>query len=58
MIDVSPLVPEARQTVIDAAHVYLEHTRPWFIGLLIHGSALKGGFIPVKMTGIGPIPGA
>lgn len=46
MINVSPLVPEARETVKAAAQVYFEHTRPWFIGLLIHGSALKGGFIP------------
>jgi hypothetical protein len=46
MFDVSPLVPEARQTVRAAAQVYWQHTRPWFIGLLVHGSALKGGVIP------------
>ena len=46
MIDVSILVPEARETAKKVAHVYLEHTRPWFVGLLVHGSALKGGFIP------------
>lgn len=46
MFDVSPIVPEARQIVVDAGRVYVEHTRPWFIGLLVHGSALKGGFIP------------
>jgi hypothetical protein len=46
MIDVSPLIPEAREIVQAVAQIYLEHTRPWFIGLLIHGSALKGGFIP------------
>ncbi|MFL5732906.1 MAG: hypothetical protein ACJ78Q_06860 [Chloroflexia bacterium] len=28
------------------AGVYLAHTKPWFIGLIIHGSALKGGMIP------------
>ncbi len=44
--NVSPLVPEARPIALEAARVYLEHTRPWFIGLLIHGSALKGGVIP------------
>jgi hypothetical protein len=46
MIDVSPLVPEARAIVRSAAQIYFECTLPWFIGLLIHGSALKGGFIP------------
>jgi hypothetical protein len=46
MIDVSALVPEARAIVQAAARGYLAHTRPWFVGLLIHGSALKGGFIP------------
>lgn len=45
-IDVSPVVPEARPIVQAAARIYFERTRPWFIGLLIHGSALKGGFIP------------
>lgn len=29
-----------------AADVFIRHTRPWFIGLLVHGSALKGGVIP------------
>jgi hypothetical protein len=32
--------------VQQAAAIYLRHTQPWFVGLLIHGSALKGGFIP------------
>lgn len=45
MLDVSCLVPQARSIVQTAATVYLQHTRPWFIGLLAHGSALKGGFI-------------
>ncbi len=45
-IDVSPLVPEAGEIVARVAAMYFEHTQPWFIGLLIHGSALKGGFIP------------
>ena len=46
MIDVSPLVPEARQATLAAAEVYVRHTRPWFVGLLAVGSALKGGYIP------------
>lgn len=29
-----------------AAGVFIRHTEPWFIGLLVHGSALKGGVIP------------
>lgn len=45
-LDVTPLVPEARPIARAAAEVYARHTRPWLIGLLAHGSALKGGFIP------------
>ncbi len=37
---------EARVIVEAAAAIYLRHTQPWFIGLVVHGSALKGGFIP------------
>lgn len=44
--DVAPLVPEARPVARAAAEVYIRHTRPWLIGLMAHGSALKGGFIP------------
>jgi hypothetical protein len=44
-IDVSRVAAEARPVVQQAAAVYLRHTQPWFVGLLIHGSALKGGFI-------------
>ena len=46
MIDVSSLVPEARGPALEAAQAYVRHTRPWFVGMLAHGSALKGGFIP------------
>lgn len=45
-IDVSRVVPEAREAVEWAGRVYYEHTRPWFVGLVLHGSAVKGGFIP------------
>ena len=45
-LDVSRLQAEARAIVTAAAEVYIRHTRPWFIGLLAHGSALKGGFVP------------
>ena len=46
MPDVSGLVPEARPIVQQVAGVYLRHTTPWFIGLIVHGSAVKGGVIP------------
>jgi len=43
---ITRVVPAARPIVQAAAEVYLRHTGQWCIGLLIHGSALKGGFIP------------
>lgn len=46
MVDVSGLTLEARPIVEEVAIVYLTHTTPWFIGLIAHGSAVKGGFIP------------
>ena len=46
MIDLSGLTAEARPIVRQVAQVYLKHTAPWFIGLLAHGSAVKGGIIP------------
>lgn len=45
-LDLTRVVPAARSVVEAAATVYLRHTEQWFLGLLIHGSALKGGFIP------------
>ncbi len=44
--DVSGLVAEARPIARQVAEVYLRHTAPWFIGLIVHGSAVKGGVIP------------
>ena len=44
--DVWALTPEAQPVALAAANVYARHTRPWLIGLLAHGSALKGGYIP------------
>jgi hypothetical protein len=46
MPDVSGLVPEARPIAQQVATVYVKHTAPWFIGLIAHGSAVKGGVIP------------
>jgi hypothetical protein len=45
-VDLSGLVPEARPIVDRVAGVYLGHVAPWFVGLLAHGSAVKGGYIP------------
>jgi len=45
-VDVAPLLPAAQPIVSRAAEVYLAHSRPWFVGLIVHGSALKGGAIP------------
>jgi hypothetical protein len=44
-VDVMRLVPEAQPIAARAAAVYLKHTAPWFVGLLAHGSAYKGGYI-------------
>jgi hypothetical protein len=44
--DVTGLVPQAQPIVAAAAEVYLRHLEPWFVGLIAHGSAVKGGFIP------------
>ncbi len=45
-LDMLPVIAVARPIVHRAAVVYLRHTAPWFVGLIVHGSALKGGFIP------------
>src|SRR5215468_8418686 len=45
-LNLSPIVPEAQSIVLAAAEVYLQHLSPWCVGLVIHGSALKGGYIP------------
>jgi hypothetical protein len=46
VIDLSGLTAEAKPIVRQVAQVYLKHTAPWFIGLIVHGSAVKGGIIP------------
>lgn len=45
MVDVSGLIPEARPIAREVASVYLKHTAPSFVGLIVHGSAVKGGVI-------------
>jgi hypothetical protein len=45
-LDVSRIVPEAQSIVRAATTIYLHHLRHWCIGVVVHGSALKGGYIP------------
>jgi hypothetical protein len=44
-MNLDPVVAEARAIVEKAATVYIHHTGRSFVGLILHGSALKGGFI-------------
>ncbi|HEV8193475.1 MAG TPA: hypothetical protein VGP82_18595 [Ktedonobacterales bacterium] len=46
MIDASNLVPEAQPIAQAAAEALIRHTEPWLVGVMAHGSAYKGGFIP------------
>jgi hypothetical protein len=45
-IDLTPIVADAQPIVRATTLVYLQHLSPWCIGIIIHGSALKGGYIP------------
>ena len=45
-IDVSGLISEAQAIAERAATIYCNHVAPWFIGLVAHGSSVKGGYIP------------
>ena len=45
-LDFAPIIPEAQEIVRAAAIAYLRHLGQWCIGVVIHGSALKGGNIP------------
>ena len=45
-LDLACLTTPAQPIVEAAARIYLRHTSPWFIGLVAHGSAVKGGVIP------------
>ncbi len=44
-LNLSLVVSEAQEVVRAATLVYLKHLDEWCIGVLIHGSALKGGYI-------------
>jgi len=46
MLDVTQLVPEAQPIVRAAVEVYLKYLGQWCIGVVAHGSAFKGGYIP------------
>jgi hypothetical protein len=50
MLDVSRVAAPPRPAVQQAAIIYLRQTQPWFVGLLIHGLALKGGFNSISLT--------
>ena len=43
--DVAPLVPEARLIVQRIVQLYWEQFGAQIVGILVHGSALKGGYI-------------
>lgn len=43
---ISRLVPAAQRPAARAVAVYLRHAAPWLVGILVHGSAYKGGYIP------------
>src|SRR5687767_978720 len=45
-LELASLTAPAQRIVEAAAPIYLHHTSPWFIGLVAHGSAVKGGVIP------------
>lgn len=44
-INIAGLISEAQPSAAQAAAIYLKYTDPWFIGLVAHGSAVKGGHI-------------
>jgi hypothetical protein len=44
-VDVSRVQPVAQEIVRATARIFIRHTARWFIGLLAHGSAVKGGYI-------------
>lgn len=46
MYNEADLRPETRIIVEKVVDIYIRHTKPWFIGLVVHGSAVKGGFVP------------
>lgn len=45
-MDFTRVQPAARPIVEPAANVYLRHLHPWLLGIVLHGSAYKGGYIP------------
>lgn len=45
-LDLAPLTPAAGRVTGAAAAVYLDRLGPHAVGLIVHGSALKGGAIP------------
>lgn len=46
ILNLSPLNDQAREIVEHAATIYVRHTDPWFVGLYVHGDALRDRFTP------------
>jgi hypothetical protein len=39
------LFDQTRNLIRQVSDIYLQHTQKWFIGLVVHGSAAKGGYM-------------
>lgn len=46
VVDIERIVPVARAAVARSADIYIRHTGDDLVGLILHGSAFKGDFIP------------
>ncbi len=46
IINISPLLLEVKPIVLAATQIYLKYLGQWCTGVILHGSALKGGYIP------------
>ena len=44
-IENTKLLEQTQTIVQQVSDIYTHHTQQWFIGLVVHGSAVKGGFI-------------
>mgnify|MGYP001415161165 FL=1 len=57
MFDVSKITEEAKPIVQQVARIYYQHTQNFFIGLMVHGSALKerNRLVRLLSTQVSPI---
>ena len=44
-LDLTGVQPAAKEIVRATAEVFIRHTAPWLLGMIVHGSAFKGGYI-------------